>query len=1564
MINKQKGMGLGKNTRMIMNKIIIFILFLSLGYYVQAQESIIAKDKVRFEEIRSKAGFIHPGIGCTVETLNNLRDGVLNGQSPWVDYFAGLRRSKYAGLDSQMHKCERILNNGGIGAFADDAQLAWTQAILYVVTGNEAYRRIPQELIKWYGSRDDFFPRAFPDSHIKLGKYVYVFCAAAEIMRYTLPVDKELAVTANMLTDFEQNCIRPIRRTILENKGYFMNQHTYALVGYVAGAILADDREGYEDAVEMTTVNKDAPNQGFNGAIKAVCRLIDKDAVTGELIKPYVQLIEMGRDEAHAFGNVDNLNLITRMIDLQGTKVDPVSGRVTEHTNGVRSSSFLNDRLLEAAEYFSRFNMGYGIKWTPVFSSLGVNPKIYKNISPEYRGRVDMNGYPAFFYWFRGLGYDLEKYPALKISALKAIKSQRNRVGTGEFINTLHNYNFDFFIGLPKAAAIGTPDLQKAQKVLAVNMGNYTMSPKGVRQVEDLYVDLSAIKIPGTFYPHSNNDIPLEVKKEQERTFVRMCLQNGVPRTMVNLEGSMSCPVGKTGILIRSDAPVRIDLHNGEDYQKKHPVLSSIYVPDTNGEWRYVIFERDPKVITNSMFGFSSLLYFNVHPMEENATVDFDLFNSNKEDIQPIELNVRSGMDRLFVCLGQTIEKKYQNLSDDSRQTCRFWAQGLPEGASFNRETGLLSWKPKTKDLGLHKVYVAVQNGISTSMIPVEIFVGKNKDEVVNRITQPYDLATKDYVACGKEQVASALKEVKEARQGNVMKAFSRLQAAVSSLQLLNPWLLGEEGSLDYTKTSISSKGLNIFVYSNGDNYDCAGIFGPHKEFVLDFGEKFKVKVDSFGLQSRANFPDRVKETIILGSNDSKNWNLLTQYPAGVDEDMQVIPVKADERKNSYRYLKVHMPNKKGTPGLLDLSEFRIYGRRLEMLPVQPDSWTVDVRRVGAEINKDMYGVFFEDINFGADGGLYAELVKNRSFEFPHNPLNCWMTFGCVTAETENPSFIRCPHYIRLNTLKSGLHGCGLINEGFRDIGVKAGEKYIFSAWIRHREGQKLSLRVHIQDKMKHERIAAKDFELPLDTKEWTKISFSMEAAKTNAHCRLRIELLGRGELDMDHISLFPENTWLKRPGGLREDLVQTLADLKPGVFRFPGGCIVEGDNLENRYQWKNSVGPVENRPINETRWARWGGNDDYYQSLGLGFYEYFQLAEDLGAEPLPVLSVGMACQFVSNQRAQGEPLDEFIQDCVDLVEFANGDTTTYWGKIRAEMGHPAPFKMKYLGIGNEQWGRGYVENLSRFLTVMRNKCPDIQIVGGSGPGPNGEKFDYLWPEMKRLKVDLVDEHYYQSPEWFFSNARRYDTYDRKGPKVFAGEYASHDRVNGNKPNSFLAALSEAAFMTGLERNADIVHLTAYAPLFAHVNAVQWNPDLIWFDNLRVMKTPSYYVQQLYSLYKGTHVLSLLDADKQPIAGSDSLYASAVVDRERNNVIIKVVNANQDERLVDIQLKGLSGDAKRIVNVQLLSAALSTVNTLEQPENIKPQSDTFSLSGTSLALNLKGQSFQVITVPL
>ena len=410
---------------------------------------------------------------------------------------------------------------------------------------------------------------------------------------------------------------------------------------------------------------------------------------------------------------------------------------------------------------------------------------------------------------------------------------------------------------------------------------------------------------------------------------------------------------------------------------------------------------------------------------------------------------------------------------------------------------------------------------------------------------------------------------------------------------------------------------------------------------------------------------------------------------------------------------------------------------------------TLKADKPGAPIQPTMYGLFFEDINFGADGGLYAEKIKNRSFEFPQHLMG-WKTFGGVELRNDGP-FDRNPHYVRLTSAGHNHKHTGLENEGFVGIGVEKGEKYRFSVWARVPQGGEGRLKVVLADRNTHGR--SQDLasaKIKVTTTDWQKYTVELTPDQTCAHAVLRVFLRhpDTTAVDLEHLSLFPVDTWKGHENGLRKDLAQKLADIHPGVFRFPGGCIVEGTDLDTRYQWKNTVGPVENRPTIENRWHYTFTHHffpDYFQSNGLGFYEYFLLSEEIGAEPLPVLNVGLSCQYQNDRPEDHVAVDSlapYIQDALDLVEFANGDTTTTWGTLRAQMGHPAPFNLKVMGIGNEQWGPEYVERLEPFLAAMRKAHPEIKIVGSTGPDSEGDKFDYLWPEMKRVKADLVDEHF------------------------------------------------------------------------------------------------------------------------------------------------------------------------------------------------------------------------------
>ena len=633
--------------------------------------------------------------------------------------------------------------------------------------------------------------------------------------------------------------------------------------------------------------------------------------------------------------------------------------------------------------------------------------------------------------------------------------------------------------------------------------------------------------------------------------------------------------------------------------------------------------------------------------------------------------------------------------------------------------------------------------------------------------------------------------------------------------------------------------------------------------------------------------------------------------------------------------------------------------------PQAVNEMTVNLKKVGAPIQPTMYGIFFEDINFAADGGLYAELVKNRSFEFPY-ALQGWKAFGRVEIKDDGP-FERCPHYARLADPGHAHKQTGLDNEGFFGIGVKAGAAYRFSVWARVPEGGEGAIRVELVTTASMDEVhylCRKG--LTISGSEWKKYEITLTPSKTEAKAALRIFLeKPRATVDLEHVSLMPADAL---EGVYRSDLAQALADLKPGIFRFPGGCIVEGTDLATRYNWKNSVGPAENRPLNENRWEYTFPHrffPDYFQSYGLGFYEFFRLSEIIGAEPLPIVSCGLACQFQNKSvdaHVPVEDLQPYIQDALDLIEFANGTTDSPWGGLRAAMGHPEPFNLKHIGIGNEQWGQLYPDRLKPFVEAIRKAHPEIKIVGSSGPDSEGAQFDFLWPEMKKIGADLVDEHFYRPYEWFLSQGARYDGYDRKGPKVFAGEYACH--AKGKKWNHFYASLLEAAFMTGLERNADVVHMATYAPLFAHVEGWQWRPDLIWYDNLSSFRTVSWHVQQLYGQYRGQNVLPL-KMEGQAVCGAEGqngLFASAVKDGDL--IYVKLVNTSDQAQRVNLAFTGLKKKEvlKGVKRVKLHSDKLYEDNSLEAPCNIAPEESDFSLEGSSFEVEAAPYSFEIFVL--
>jgi alpha-N-arabinofuranosidase len=624
-----------------------------------------------------------------------------------------------------------------------------------------------------------------------------------------------------------------------------------------------------------------------------------------------------------------------------------------------------------------------------------------------------------------------------------------------------------------------------------------------------------------------------------------------------------------------------------------------------------------------------------------------------------------------------------------------------------------------------------------------------------------------------------------------------------------------------------------------------------------------------------------------------------------------------------------------------------------------PVTLVLGIDRPGASIARTMVGVFFEDINFAADGGLYPERVKNRSFEFP-DPLMGWKratpAAGTFTVGTDAPVSAKNPHYLRIEGTNPS-QPFGVMNDGFRGVGVEAGKSYVFSVVARRVGNGPTALRVEVGGALGAVYGTARVDGIGTS---WQRHSVTLVPTKTQGSGRLAVFLDGPGAMDVDLVSLFPAETYKNRPGGLRKDLGELLETLHPGFLRFPGGCIVEGRYLESRYQWKKTIGDPGDRTLIINRW-----NDefphkpapDYYQSYGLGFFEYFQLAEDIGAEPLPILNCGMACQFNSGELAPMDGLDQYIQDALDLVEFANGPVTSTWGARRAELGHPAPFGLKLLGVGNEQWGPDYPPRFAAFQKALKAKYPDVQLVASADPFTDRPAAKEQSAALRGLNADLIDEHFYRTPEWFFAHASQYDGYPRSGSKIFVGEYAAHQRPvgSGESRNTWLAALGEAAFLTGLERNADVVRMSAYAPLFAHTDAWQWTPNLIWFDNLRSFATPSYYVQQLFAANRGDTVLPIT-RDGKPVEGQDGLFASAA-SIDGRGFLVKLVNSTEAPIAVRIEVPGVGNATGEAV---FIAADPTAENSLSAPDRVKPVQEPVTLNAGVVERTLPPYSVTVL----
>jgi len=631
------------------------------------------------------------------------------------------------------------------------------------------------------------------------------------------------------------------------------------------------------------------------------------------------------------------------------------------------------------------------------------------------------------------------------------------------------------------------------------------------------------------------------------------------------------------------------------------------------------------------------------------------------------------------------------------------------------------------------------------------------------------------------------------------------------------------------------------------------------------------------------------------------------------------------------------------------------------VVPVSPArgaSISLEVRadEPARPISTELFGIFFEDLNYAADGGLYAELLQNRSFEYSATeqaawgPLSFWDLVrtgegdGHVGLGNSRPVHVNNPHYLLLHVTKAGA-GVGVANRGFDQLPLEAGRAYeasffAYQAYMGvmwgpgdQTKAMPVTLRLEARDGSV---LAEARFEISGRT--WTKHTATLTPTRSEPEARFVLLAHEPGGVALDMVSLFPRDTFKGRANGLRRDLAQAIADLKPRFIRFPGGCLVHGTGVRAYYDWKHTVGPLEQRVAARNSWG-------YHQTMGLGYFEYFQFCEDIGAAPVPVVTAGVCCQHAGHSPGRGQeglPLAEmpgYIQDILDLIEWANGPATSKWGAVRAAAGRPEPFGLKYLGVGNEDAiTPEFRERFAMIEAVLRKKHPEIVVIGTSGPFASGEDFDNGWAFARELKLAMVDEHYYVTPQWFWDNLARYDTYDRAGPKVYVGEYAAHEK---DRRNTLRSAIAEAAYLTSLERNGDVVRLSSYAPLLARRGHTQWHPDMIYFDATRVFPSLNYTVQQLFGHHAGDAWVATRLADAP--AGV-KLAASTVRDSASGDLIVKIVNGEPAALPLAIRLAGAGRLPATAQHIVFGAADAEAVNVDGAPPVVAPRSGTLPVS--------------------
>jgi alpha-L-arabinofuranosidase len=741
------------------------------------------------------------------------------------------------------------------------------------------------------------------------------------------------------------------------------------------------------------------------------------------------------------------------------------------------------------------------------------------------------------------------------------------------------------------------------------------------------------------------------------------------------------------------------------------------------------------------------------------------------------------------------------------------------------------------------------------------------------------------------------------------------------------------------------------------------GTWGSEKRMLMPV-----LRQDTAGLwRCTWSVNERDSVTASASSHDLLSWTVQAFAPAKNAADADVLSLRDTAHINGSKQLgtvnKVAWSVVDRLVQAQQLSAYRanLWGeqakddatRFADLKPLQA-TLTIDTTHT-KKISDMLVGVFFEDINYAADGGLYAELVQNRDFEYcigdkkaadkAWDARKAWSKSaadGVFAIDSALPIHPNNRHY-------AVLQNTGLLNEGYDGVAIKAGERYNFSAFARSDDGKKAGkIRV---------RLLGKGGEIygealtQSPSSRWTRCAATLTATASAADAQLEVTPLSDGKTALDMLSLFPQKTFNNRPNGLRADLAQTIADIKPRFVRFPGGCVAHGDGIGNIYRWENTIGALETRKPQRNLWG-------YHQTAGLGYLEYFQFCEDIGAEPLPVVAAGVPCQNSSNGGAgqQGgipmDEMDEYVQSILNLVEWANGDKNTVWGRKRADAGHPEPFHLKYLGVGNEDLISDIFEQrFAMIFAAIKKHHPSITVIGTVGPFYEGADYTEGWKFADQQGVPMVDEHYYNPPAWFIYNQDFYDRYDRAKAKVYLGEYAAH---LPNRPNNLETALAEALYLTALERNGDVVSMASYAPLLAKEKRTQWNPNLIYFSNTEVKPTVGYHVQKMFGNHAGdTYITSHLSLATRHPKAAQRVACSVVSSEARGEIIIKLVNILP----VDVQLD-VSTDLPLAPQAESL-----TLQGLPEEKNLLPEAKNIGI-GELKTLHLPAYSFTIITAKL